>query len=618
MSVIEFFLKPKFSILTKSPIYRASRVLSVKDRRKISLVIVIQVCLGLFDLAGVAVFGVMGSLAVSGVQSQSPNSRVGQVLDVIGIANLPFQKQAAILAILATCFLMARTLLTVVVTKRTMLFLSRRGAAISSDLVARLLSKSLLFIQERTTQQTLFALTQGVSTLTIGVLATVVTMISDTSLLILLTAGLFVVDPAIAISTLVVFGSIILFMYKTLHNKAKTLGFAESTLHIKSNEKVLEVLNSYRESVVRNRRNYYSEQIGMLRFDLSKTQSQLSFMPYIGKYVLETSVVLGSLLIAAIQFALHDAVTAVATLSIFLVAGTRISPAALRLQQALIQIKSSLGGSEPTLDLIDALRDTLPATSLNQELDLVHEQFVPRIQIEDISFTYPNSDRQALSEVNLDIQSGSVVALVGPSGGGKTTLVDVILGIIEPNSGKVLISNLPPIDAIQISPGAISYVPQDVSIIDGTVRENIAMGFPVKVATDELVQNAIELAGLREFVATLPNGLDTYVGEKGARISGGQRQRLGIARALFTNPKLLVLDEATSALDGETESRITESILSLKGKVTVLMVAHRLSTVRNADQVVYMSDGSVEAVGTFESVRLSVPDFEKQAQLMGL
>lgn len=616
--MIEISPKPKFPFLTRSPIYRAFRVLSVKDRRKISLVIIVQVCLGLFDLAGVAVFGVMGSLAVSGVQSQSPNGRVGQVLDAIGIANLPFQKQAAILAILATCFLMARTFLTVVVTKRTMLFLSRRGAAISSDLVARLLSKSLLFIQERTTQKTLFALTQGVSTLTIGVLATVVTMISDLSLLFLLTAGLFVVDPAIAISTLVVFGSIILFMYKTLHNKAKTLGYTESALHIKSNEKVLEVLNSYRESVVRNRRNYYSEQIGMLRFDLAKTQAQLSFMPYIGKYVLETSVVLGSLLIAAIQFALHDAVTAVATLSIFLVAGTRISPAALRLQQALIQIKSSLGGSEPTLDLIDALRGTMPTTSTSQELDLLHEGFVPRIQIEDIVFTYPNSDRRALSEVNLDIQSGSVVALVGPSGGGKTTLVDVILGIIEPNSGKVLISDLPPIDAIQISPGAIAYVPQDVSIIDGTIRENVAMGFPVDIATDVLVQNAIELAGLRDFVASLPKGLDTYVGEKGTRISGGQRQRLGIARALFTNPKLLVLDEATSALDGETESRITDSILSLKGKVTVLMVAHRLSTVRNADQVVYMSDGSVEAVGTFESVRLSVPDFEKQAQLMGL
>jgi ABC-type multidrug transport system fused ATPase/permease subunit len=277
-----------------------------------------------------------------------------------------------------------------------------------------------------------------------------------------------------------------------------------------------------------------------------------------------------------------------------------------------------LGGSEPTLDLIDALRGTLPTASVNQELDLIHEKFVPRIQIEDISFKYPNSGKPALSGINIEIKGGSVVALVGPSGGGKTTLVDVILGIIEPNSGKVLISNLSPIEAIQISPGAISYVPQDVSIIDGTIRENIAMGFPIEVATDELVQNAIDLAGLKDFVADLPSGLDTYVGEKGARISGGQRQRLGIARALFTNPKLLVLDEATSALDGETESKITDSILSLKGKVTVVMVAHRLSTVRNADQVVYMSEGFVKAVGTFESVRSSVPDFDNQAQLMGL
>lgn len=611
-------LKNKFSFISRTPIYRSTKVLTVSDRKKISLLIAIQIFLGLFDLVGVAVFGVMGSLAVSGVQSQSPNSRVGQVLALMGIANLPFQKQAAILAILATSLLMARTILSVVVSRRTILFLSRRGAAISSELVARLLSESLPFIQQRTTQQTLFAVTQGVSTLTIGVLATATTMISDASLLIILTAGLFLVDPAIAISTLAVFGSVILFMYQHMHHKAKLLGAADSQLQIRSNEKVLEVLNAYRESVVRNRREYYAEQIGILRFDLAKTQAHLGFMPYVSKYVLEISVIVGSLLIAAVQFALHDAVTAVATLSIFLVAGTRISPASLRLQQALIQIKSNLGGSEPTLALIDALQNTSPAKIKNQVFTLNHERFDPTIEIDSICYTYPGSTKEALSQVSLSIPRGSIVAIVGPSGGGKTTLVDVVLGILEPSSGTISISGLTPLDAIQISPGAISYVPQDVSVIDGTIRENVSMGFPLEVATDAIVNQVVEQAGLTQLVSDLPMGLDTHVGEKGARISGGQRQRLGIARALFTNPRLLVLDEATSALDGETESKITDAILNLKGNVTVLMVAHRLSTVRNADQVIYVSDGRVQAVGSFEFVRTRVPNFEKQAKLMGL
>jgi len=606
------------SRLSKSQIYRASLVLNLRDRKKVLLIIIVQICLGIFDLVGVAVFGVMGSLAVSGVQSQSPNARIETFLRLLGISEFSFQNQAAILAVIATSFLLLRTFLTVLVTKRTMLFLSRRGAAISSDLVARLLSRSLLFIQKRTTQQTLFAVTQGVATITIGVLSTVVTMISDFSLLIILSVGLFLVDPVIAISTLLVFGTIIFIMYRTLHTKARLLGNADSQLQIRSNEKVLEVLNSYRESVVRNRRNYYSQEIGLLRYDLAKTQAELSFMPYIGKYVLETSVVIGALIIAAIQFAIHDAVTAVATLSIFLVAGTRISPAALRLQQALIQIKASLGGAEPTLSLIHDLRDSNPSNSLEINYEFDHSGFNPELRIEDVDFSYPGSDKKALDGINLEIESGSIVALVGPSGGGKTTLVDVFLGILKPDFGSVLVSNLSPIDAINQSPGAISYVPQDVSIIDGSIRENVAMGFPLKVATNERVNQAIQIAGLTDFVNALPGGLDTQVGENGAKISGGQRQRLGIARAMFTEPKLLVLDEATSALDGETESRIAESILGLKGKVTVIMIAHRLSTVRDADQVIYIEEGKLIAKGAFGELRSQIPDFDQQARLMGL
>jgi ABC-type multidrug transport system fused ATPase/permease subunit len=161
-------------------------------------------------------------------------------------------------------------------------------------------------------------------------------------------------------------------------------------------------------------------------------------------------------------------------------------------------------------------------------------------------------------------------------------------------------------------------VPQDVVISNGTIRENVALGFPIAVATDELVIDALRVAQLDDFVANLPNGLDTPVGERGAKISGGQRQRLGIARAMFTKPLLLVLDEATSSLDGDTEANITDAINALHGSTTVVMIAHRLSTIRDADIVVYLADGKVTAIGTFEEVRASVLDFDKQAKLMGL
>jgi ABC-type multidrug transport system fused ATPase/permease subunit len=174
------------------------------------------------------------------------------------------------------------------------------------------------------------------------------------------------------------------------------------------------------------------------------------------------------------------------------------------------------------------------------------------------------------------------------------------------------------LEAIAKWPGAISYVPQDVMVVNGSIRENVALGYPLEAARDELVNSALSIASLSDFVANLPEGLDTNLGERGGKISGGQRQRIGIARALFTKPKLLVLDEATSALDGDTEESISSDIQKLKGSTTVVLIAHRLSTVRDADLVLYMDKGEIVARGTFEEVRNAVPDFDRQAKLMGL
>ena len=197
-------------------------------------------------------------------------------------------------------------------------------------------------------------------------------------------------------------------------------------------------------------------------------------------------------------------------------------------------------------------------------------------------------------------------------------MVDVLLGVLNPNSGSVSISNVSPLDAFKGWPGAVSYVPQDVMIFDGSIRSNVAMGFPDLSKSDHLIWQALDVAQLSKFVKKLPDGLDNQVGERGTKLSGGQRQRLGIARAMYTKPKLLVLDEATSSLDGQTESDISDSIQLLKGNVTVLMIAHRLSTVRSASRVIYMEGGNIKASGNFEEVRRQVPEFDRQSNLMGL
>jgi ABC-type multidrug transport system fused ATPase/permease subunit len=473
-------------------------------------------------------------------------------------------------------------------------------------------------VQSRTTQETLFAVTTGVQIIVMQVIASSAVLASDIALLTVMSIGLFVINPSTAVGTILVFGLVALFLHKTMHRKAGVLGAELSNLNIASNEKIVEVLGSYRESIVRNRRSYYASEIGRTRLILADTFAEISFMPFISKYVLESTIVLGALGIGAVQFVFQDTATAVSTLAIFLAAGTRVAPAVFRVQQGVIQIRQGFGSAAPTLELIETLGNETLIENRVDAVETRHLGFSPEVSAKNVSFTYPGRINPAIDQVTLDIKAGSLIAFVGPSGAGKTTLIDIFLGVLPLDSGTVAISGLTPRESIERWPGAMAYVPQDVLIVSGSIRENVALGYPLEVGTDELVLSAVEIAQLHKFVHDSPMGLDSDVGERGFKLSGGQRQRLGIARALFTKPKLLVLDEATSALDAETEASISTAINELRGSTTIFMIAHRLSTVRNADLVVYLDAGKVVATGTFEEVRKVVPNFERQAKLMGL
>lgn len=604
--------------LISSTLGRSLGVLSRASKIRIIAVSIIQVLVSLLDLAGVALIGVLGALTVTGVQSRQPGNTVKSILDFFSIGELPLQTQAAILGAIAVTLFISRTLITILFTRRAIAFLSRQGAYLGSSLVNRILSQPLTFLQSRSSQDFVYLTTIGANSVTIGMIGTLITLLADASLLVVMGIGLFAFDPLIAIETVVIFAVIAYVLYVLLQNRAKVLSEEQYKYSVAGNEQLLASLNSYREILIRNRRQYYASENEAIRNRLARIYAETTFMPNISKYAIEITVVIGSFLITGVQFILQDATHAIATLTVFLAAGSRIAPAVLRVQQGAIQIKGSVGSARPTLDLWDELSNSTPLPTSPSNVDFLHEGFVGEIRMSNVSLQYPNKNNFALKEISLEIKPGTLVALVGPSGAGKTSLVDVLLGAIKPTNGEILISGLSPTECIVKWPGALSYVPQDVIISNASIRENVSMGFPREVVDESLILEALETAQLKDFALSLSQGLDTSVGERGAQISGGQRQRLGIARAMFTKPKLLVLDEATSALDGETEHLISNSINSLKGAVTTVLIAHRLSTVRDADLVVYMDQGRILAKGSFEEVRSAVPDFDRQAQLMGL
>ena len=611
---------------------RALRLLPRSQRRRLILAAFAQVLLNFLDLLGILLIGLVASVAAWQVASagELPDG-VSAAVARFGFEDLSPSRLAIILGVAAVGVLVLKTVLQGLLTRFLYRFLAEQQAMVSANLAHRFLSRPLMFVQQWTTSEATYALGNGVSAATVALLGAAITILAEVSLFAVVLITLLIVDPWVTVASVAIFGVVIATTYRYLSRLTARNAQVVTDGSIDTLSAVSEALHTYRESIVLHRRDFYAQRYAGIIGGVARASASNTFIMEVPKFVLESTLYIAILALGLIQFLINQSIVAAAgTIAIFLAAGMRVVPAMLRLQGATITIRNAAVAAQPTFYMVDRLSSIRHKESTSAqngdngqcaELTIAQVEqsgFQPDLVVSSIWYTYPGASEAAIKDVSFTAAVGTSVALVGSTGAGKSTLADVILGVIDPDAGQITISGTPPGLALIRWPGSIGYVPQAAALVPGTVRQNVALGLPADEIDDDLVWEALKRARIDDFLRTAREGLDTFIGERGIRLSGGQRQRLGIARALYSRPKLLVLDEATSSLDAETEAAIVQTLDDLEGEVTTITVAHRLATVRRADQLLYLEGGYVRSSGTFAEVRTVVPDFDRQASLLGL
>jgi len=599
-------------------------LLTRRDRRLYAIVVVIQMSTGLLDLLGVLLIGLVAVLATSSVQSEPPPETVSRVLSWLGLSDVSQGTVVVALAILAAFVLLAKSVIFVLLSRRVFRFLGKRQGQVSSRLVEQLLSLPLAFVEKRSSQETIFAVFNAVTAAITATLGSLAVLLSELALLVLMSIAILLIDPIMALVAVAFFSLVGFGLQKTLSSWSARTGRTLAATAVQGAVHLQEAILSYRESTVLGRRGLFVRSIGDSWGRAGEALGDQLFIGQLPKVAYESALVVGAAALAAYQLATRNTTEAVATLALFLAAGSRVVPSMLRINGLLLAIRSGTSQARVLFDLVDdmnqrssGIQPPASGTDVLHCLDNKHVGFTGKVSVIDISVAYDGNPTLALDSVSTTIQPGTRLAVVGPTGSGKSTFADCVMGIVTPGEGRVTVSGVDIPTAIATWPGAMAYVPQQVAIVSGSVRENVALGLPSEVVDDERVWYALEQAHIADFLRESRAGLDTEVGERGVTLSGGQRQRLGLARSLYTSPRLLVLDEATSALDSQTEFLVAQTISLLPHDVTVIMIAHRLATIVTADVVAYFDEGRLTAFGTLESVLSASAAFRDQMALLG-
>ncbi|MDX9740776.1 MAG: ATP-binding cassette domain-containing protein [Gammaproteobacteria bacterium] len=500
-------------------------------------------------------------------------------------------------------------------------FSHMRAQSLSQKLLANYLGQGYVFFLQRNPSDLTKNIITEINHLVSGYLMPTLQLAAAGAVVVALLTMLLLVDPVLALSVGVVLGGAYGLVYAIFRSQLRLVGRRRMEANARRFKITHETFNAIKDLKVSGREDYYLSRYADASYGFASNQVKHQAIAQLPRYALET-MAFGVVLVIALYLTLtkQGAEGALPIIALYAMAGYRMMPALQKLFDSAATLRFAAPVVERMREEMRGLSSSAPvrASTAGDGAEVAPMRLTKQLEISHLGYRYPGGSRTVLDDVSLVIPARTTVALVGESGAGKSTLVDIILGLLEPDSGSLQV------DGRMLEPALmpewrrhIGYVPQSIYLADDTLRRNIALGIPDREIDDEAVIRAARAAAIHDFITTeLPQGYDTVTGDRGVRLSGGQRQRVGIARALYSNPDLLILDEATSALDGSTETAVMDAIDRLSGQKTIIMIAHRLATVRNCDCLHLMTRGRLVASGSYEELLATQPEFRRMASGM--
>ena len=447
-----------------------------------------------------------------------------------------------------------------------------------------------------------------------SVLVAVVNICSDILMLLAIMTVLAIAAPLVTAFAVVLFGGLVFGVQRILRARQLRIGEELAETSLQAWQALMPGLDGFRETRLTSSASSFVKRFRTARLRSAHLGREMGFISDVPRYLLEIAFIVAIVGIAVILFAMGDGDQVVPVLGLFATASMRALPTMNRISASLATARSG----QAALRIMVETLDQLEAEGRHDEVPRQGPPYTGDVVLDDVSFAYPDAEQPVLSNLSLTIAENRTTAFTGGSGAGKTTVVDLVLGLLTPTSGAIRSGGRSIDDDLAAWYSGIGVVPQDVFLLNATIAQNIAFGQEAADIDLDRVRDAARQAQLTELLDELPEGVDTVVGDRGVRLSGGQRQRVGLARALYRRPRLLVLDEATSALDNATEHEIAQTLQELRGRMTIVIVAHRLSTIRAVDHLVHLRDGQIAAEGTFDEVRAQDAEFARLVELGSL